>query len=183
MNPTQQYRCRAVSLELGASSRQSGPQIPLQSLGVPTPSTIPGLQLCAQVAQVQQSSHHVYLCVEAGSRELHHPQLRCHTDRQPVLQQTQVRVQLRSWMVPALVLHVTLRPLRVHAVQEIGIGLGARLNIAFPEHTDPLYHYTPKPLKPLQLPPDGPISSDEFRLNYYYQICPSLLSWERWHRR
>lgn len=166
-----------------ASSLQSGPQIPLQSLRPPVPSITCGLQLSAQVTQVQQNGHHVYLCVEAGSREF--IGLNCagiQTDIQFFdrikSEYNAARGWFRVWFSTWRYDHCEFMQF-----QMVGIRLGARLQIAFPAPTDQLYDYMPKPLEKLQLPPHGPISPDEFRQHYYYQVCPSLLSWERWHRR
>lgn len=157
--------------------------MPLQHVGAPAPSVTSGPQLCGQSAYAQQDSHHVYLCVEAGSREF--VGLNCagiHTDIQFFdrikSEYNSARGWFRLWFSTWRYDHCEFMQF-----QKVGIGLSARLKIAFPEPTDPLYHYMPKPLESLQLPPHGPISPDEFRLHYYYQVCPSLLSWERWHRR
>lgn len=57
-----------------------------------------------------------------------------------------------------------------------GIGLGARLRIGFPNAADLNYEFSPRP--PEYLPPDGPISHDEFNFYYYYDLCPSYMSWK-----
>lgn len=166
-----------------ASSSHSGPQMPLQPLQAPASCVPSSIQQCGQIAQVPQNSHHVYLCVEAGSREFFG--LNCagiHIDIQFFdrikSEYNSARGWFRRWFSTWRYDHCEFMQF-----QKTGIGLGARLKIAFPEPTDPLYDYMPKPLESLQLPPHGPISPDEFRLHYYYQVCPSLLSWERWHRR
>ncbi|GAB7333727.1 hypothetical protein MBLNU13_g05263t2 [Cladosporium sp. NU13] len=166
-----------------ASSLQAGPQIPSQSLGAPIPSVPCGLQLYAQATQVQQNSHHIYLCVEAGSREF--VGLSCAGIRTDIQffdriksEYNAARGWFRLWFSTWRYDHCEFMQF-----QKIGIRLGARLQIAFPAPTDQLYDYMPKPLKEMELPPHGPISPDEFRQHYYYQVCPSLLSWERWHGR
>jgi hypothetical protein len=40
------------------------------------------------------------------------------------------------------------------------------------------YDFSPRP--PEYLPPDGPISHDEFNFHYYHDLCPSYFSWTRW---
>lgn len=130
-----------------------------------------------------KNGHHVYLCVEAGSREF--IGLNCtgmQTDTQFFdkikSEYNAARGWFRLWFSTWRYNHCEFMQF-----QMTGIRLGARLQIAFPAPTDQLYDYVPKPLEKLQLPPHGPISPDEFRQHYYYQVCPSLLSWERWHRR
>jgi hypothetical protein len=151
---------------------------------VPAPSVNSGLQLCAQTAQVQQTSHHVYLCVEAGSREF--VAVNCagiQTDIQFFNRIKSEYNAARGWF------RLWFSTWRYHHCQFVkfqmtGIRIGARLNYdVFPAETDQLYDYMPKPLESIHRPPDGPISPDEFETHYYYQVCPSLLSWERWHRR
>lgn len=145
-----------------------------------TPSSLqqPGLG-----GHSNHNNHYVYLCVEADTRTF--LGLNCtgvHTDVEffKIIKSEydSARGWFRLWLSTWRYDHCEFMQF-----QKTGIDLGARLHIAFPEPTDPLYDYLPKPLKSLQLQPHGPISADEFRLHYYYQICPSLLSWERWHRR
>jgi hypothetical protein len=50
--------------------------------------------------------------------------------------------------------------------------------VGFPDATDPSYDFSPRP--PEYLPPDGPISHDEFNFHYYHDLCPSYISWKRW---
>jgi hypothetical protein len=133
-----------------------------------------------------QSSHaeqYVYLCVEAGRRKF--IGIDCNgvlTDvaffKKIKSEYDSARRWFRLWFSTWQYDHC-----EFYQFQKTGLGLGARLDIAFPEPSDPLYHYLPKPLDTLQLPPHGPISHDEFHLHYYYEFCPSMFSWERWHRR
>jgi hypothetical protein len=125
---------------------------------------------------------YVYLCIEAGSR--HFVGLNCKSLQTDVqffekikLEYDSARGWFRLWLSTWCYDHC-----EFFQFQKTGLGLGARLKIAFPEPTDPLYDYLPKPLDALRLPPHGPISHDEFHLHYYYQAFPSLFSWERWHR-
>jgi len=61
--------------------------------------------------------------------------------------------------------------------QKHGINASARLRVGFPDAADLSYDFTPRP--PEHLPPDGPISHDEFNFHYYYDSCPSYVSWKR----
>ena len=65
--------------------------------------------------------------------------------------------------------------------QITGVRLGARIRPDFPKPSDQRYRYDPRP--PRELPPDGPISHDEFHEHYYWQDCPSFWTWERWYGR
>lgn len=65
--------------------------------------------------------------------------------------------------------------------KKYGYSRGARLKVAFPEQGDVEYDFAPRVQNPA--PPDGPVSSDEFRDHYYLPDCPSLYSWRRYHLR
>jgi hypothetical protein len=62
--------------------------------------------------------------------------------------------------------------------QKHGINSSARLRIGFPDAADSSYAFSPRP--PQYLPPNGPISHDEFNFHCYYDLCPSYVSWKRW---
>jgi hypothetical protein len=62
--------------------------------------------------------------------------------------------------------------------QKHGMNSSARLRIGFPDAADSSYDFSPRP--PEYLPPDGPISHDEYHFHYYYNTCPSYMSWTRW---
>lgn len=59
-----------------------------------------------------------------------------------------------------------------------GMGIGAYVNIGFPDEHDILYDFEPR--LPKLPPPDGPVYRDEFWAHYYHQGCPSLIDWRRY---
>jgi hypothetical protein len=159
----------------------TGPRIPLQPVGQPIPTIPSGAQSLQSAIPAYQTDNYVYLCVEAGSREF--LGLDCNSVQSDIQffaklksEYDKARGWFRLWFSTWCYDHC-----EFFQFQKTGIGLGARLKIAFPDPGDLLYKYEPRP--PKELPPHGPISQDEFRLHYYYEVCPSLLSWERWHRR
>jgi hypothetical protein len=134
-------------------------------------------------AQGSHNAQYLYLCVEAGSR--HFVGLDCNNLQNDIQFFQKIKAEYDSTRGWLRLWFSTWRYdyCEFFRFQNTGLGLGARLEIAFPEPADPLYEYSPKPLLALQLPPRGPISHDEFHLHYYHRCCPSLFTWERWHRR
>jgi len=65
--------------------------------------------------------------------------------------------------------------------KKYGYQRGARLKVAFPEQDDLEYDFIPRVPNPA--PPDGPVSSDEFRDHYYLPDCLSFHSWRRYQLR
>lgn len=65
--------------------------------------------------------------------------------------------------------------------KKYGYHRGARLKVAFPVRDDLDYDFAPR--VPTPAPPDGPVSSDEFRDHYYLPDCPSFYSWRRYQLR
>lgn len=152
----------------------------MQLTGLSTPLATSSASLPASTTSSKQKTQYVYLCVEQGSHQF--VDLDCSSVQTDVQffakiksEYNQTRGKLRLWFSTWCYDHC-----EFFEFQKTGLGLGARLKVAFPDPADPLYDYSPKPL--IELPPNGPISPDEFRLHYYYNICPSLFSWERWHR-
>ena len=168
----------------GTSSTPSpGQYVVPQQLGNSSLVAAPGLQSPGSQGQSNYTDHCVYLCIEAGARQF--VAIDCKDIQADVqffdkikLSYNMARGWFRLWFSTWRYDHC-----EFFQFQKIGLGLGARLKVAFPEPTDALYDYLPKPLDTLQLPPHGPISHDEFHLQYYHQDRPPLLSWERWHRR
>jgi hypothetical protein len=155
------------------------PQISLQPLG----TVSSGLQPHGPGIQGIAGEHYIYLCIDAGTR--HFIGVNCNGIQTDVEFFNKIKTEydsargwFRLWFSTWRYAHCDF-----WIFQQTALGGGARLDIGFPTPTDPLYHYLPKPLDTPQLPPHGPISHDEFNLHYYYQVCPSLFSWERWHRR
>jgi hypothetical protein len=153
----------------------------LQPIGLPSITIPSGAQSFQSSITIHQTDRYVYLCVEAGTRQF--LGLDCNSVQSDVQFFTKLKFEydkargwFRLWFSTWCYDHC-----EFFQFQKTGIGIGARLKIAFPDPGDFLYKYEPRP--PKELPPHGPISQDEFRLHYYYTVCPSLLSWERWHRR
>ena len=164
-----------------AMSSQLVPTKDSHPKGNPAPGTTSSSHAPISNQQTCQTALYVYLCTEAGSRRFieldcteigtdveFFDRIKCEYDK--------ARGWFRLWFSTWRYDHC-----EFFQFQKTGIGLGARLKVAFPEAFDLLYQYEPRP--PIELPPDGPISHDEFREHYYYKLCPPLWSWERWHTR
>lgn len=61
-----------------------------------------------------------------------------------------------------------------------GMGIGAYVNVGFPDEHDIMYDFEPRLPKPP--PPDEPVYRDEFWAHYYHQDCPSLIDWRRYQK-
>jgi hypothetical protein len=158
----------------------SGVPIPLQLIGTPVPSASQAAPQSTCPANQTHSTrtHDVHLCVEASSRRF--KTLDCKDLRTDIeffnkikLEYNEARGWCRLWFSTW-----TYDFCDFFVFQKHGINLSARLKIGHPDANDTSYDFSPRP--PEYLPPDGPISHDEFHFHYYYDLCPSYTSWTRW---
>jgi hypothetical protein len=130
----------------------------------------------APVASIVTSD--VHLCVEASSRQfttLDCKGLRTNLEFFSFIKSryNETRGWFRLWFSTWIYDHCDFFLFQKH-----GINSSARLGIGFPHYTDLGYDFEPRP--PEYLPPHGPITHDEFNFHYYYDLCPSYISWKRW---
>ena len=162
-----------------ANSPPAGLPLPLQPSGTPAPDALHVRQPIvppAPTASITTSDLH--LCIEAGLRQF--TALDCKDLRTDVeffdsikSRYKKRRGWYRLWFSTWIYDHCDFFLFQKHAINS-----SARLRIGFPDDTDLTYDFSPRP--PEYMPPDGPISHDEFHFHYYYDHCPSYLSWKRW---
>ena len=148
-------------------------------IGTPPPAAPKARQaIIPPVPITSIATSDVHLCIEAGSRQFRTVDCKSlGTDMEffdsVKSQYKDARGWCRLWFSTWIYDHCDFFLFQKHAINS-----SARLRVGYPEAADSSYDFSPCP--PEHLPPDGPISHDEFNFHYYYDLCPSYLSWTRW---
>lgn len=158
----------------------AGSSLPLHLIGTPAPAAPKVHQaFIPPVSVVSIATSDVHVCIEAGSRQFRIVDCKSlGTDMEFFAsiksQYNDTRGWCRLWFSTWTYDHCDFFLFQKHSINS-----SARLRIGYPDAADPIYDFSPRP--PEYLPPDGPISHDEFNFHYYYHdLCPSYFSWTRW---
>jgi hypothetical protein len=151
---------------------------PSQQSSKPPPIPSPGPDKAAQNLPTQHVNQHLSLCVVSSSRRF--VSLRCDILRSDLEFFANLKANydsnrglLRLWL--SMWRYKCSEFVLFH---KYGYRRGARVDVAFPDRNDRMYHFLPR--NPTPPPPNGPISKEQFQDHYYLPHCPCLYDWRRY---